>query len=98
LQSDGGCQPASSYAAFVSRADRREWVDIHAWDLRQPLPNIPIPLRAPDPDVVIPLQEIFTTTYERGRYFKVLRYDRSPPGPLNESDAQWAGEKVAGAR
>jgi hypothetical protein len=42
--------PAGDYLAFVSRAERRFFGDVYAWNIRQSLPVIPIPLLAPDPD------------------------------------------------
>ena len=35
---------------------------------RQPLPKVPIPLRAPDPDVILDLPSLVALGYERGRY------------------------------
>src|SRR5262249_46785753 len=43
--------PEGDYYAFVSRADRRPDCEIYHWPLRRPLPSIPVPLLAPDPDV-----------------------------------------------
>ena len=47
--------PAGDFFAFVSRADRRSKSDVYAWSVRDCLPNIPIPLRSPDPDVILEL-------------------------------------------
>lgn len=88
--------PETSYAVFVSRADRRESVDIFGWNLRDPLPSIPIPLRPPDADVVIPLGELFAVAYERGRYARALRYDQPPPTQLPQEDSEWARRRLDG--
>jgi hypothetical protein len=37
--------PDGDYFAFVSRANKRPNCDVYAWELRQPLPTIPIPLK-----------------------------------------------------
>jgi hypothetical protein len=47
--------PIGDYYAFVFRGDRRPNVDVYAWNIRQPLPQIPIPLTAPDADVMLDL-------------------------------------------
>jgi hypothetical protein len=52
---------------------------VYAWTLRQPLPAIPIPLLAPDPDAWVDLAAVFRTTYERGRYARSLDYQAPPP-------------------
>ena len=44
--------PEGHYYAFVSRAERRFLSDTYAWTIRDPLPSIPIPLKAPDPDIL----------------------------------------------
>ncbi len=84
--------PAGDYFAFVSRADRRLKSDVYAWSVRHHLPGIPIPLRAPDPDVVLELPAIFAVAYERGRYARALDYDAPLDLPLAASDRAWAEE------
>jgi hypothetical protein len=53
---------------------------------------IPVPLRAPDRDVVLNLAALVGQTYERGRYANALRYGGPPPVPLSSEDAVWAEE------
>lgn len=89
-----GNLPPGDYYAFLSRADRRFDCDVYAWPLRRPLPTLPVPLRAPDPDVMIDFQALFTTTYDRGRYARSLAYDRPPAGLLNHPDRHWAEERA----
>jgi hypothetical protein len=36
--------------------------------VRDRLPLLPIPLKAPDPDIVVDLGEIYATAFSRGRY------------------------------
>ena len=48
--------PPGDFFVFVSRAERRPKCDVYGWSVRQALPRIPIPLLAPDPDVVLDLQ------------------------------------------
>lgn len=93
--------PPGDCYAFVCRVDRRRAgdhmppADVYAWSLRDKLPTIPIPLRAPDPDVPLDLAAAFATTYERGRYARVLRYDRPPEVAVDEATAQWLAERAA---
>ena len=88
--------PGGDYYVFVARDDRRPYADVYAWRLRDPLPtNIPIPLRAPDADVVLDLAGLFAQTYERGRYAGELRYGDPPRAPLPPEDARWAAEVAA---
>jgi hypothetical protein len=58
------------------------------------LPKIPIPLEDPDPDVFLGLAEVFALAYQRGRYARLINYDRPLDLPLHPRDKDWA-EKVA---
>ena len=88
--------PPGDYFAFVSRADNRPNCEVYPWSIRDPLPVIPIPLRAPDADVTIDLEKVFKATYERGRYGRSLSYGQPPPVPLTEDNARWATALSAG--
>lgn len=87
--------PPADYYAFIARGDRRPQCDVFHWSVRQPLPVIPIPLLAPDPDLQLNLQELFTTTYERGRYRRSLKYSAPPLTPLADADLQSAAATAA---
>lgn len=84
--------PAGDYYVFVSRTEQRPRADVYSWSIRDPLPTIPIPLIAPDPDMLLNLAEIFTTVYERGRYDRSIDYRAPLPLPLGTSDRIWAEE------
>ena len=84
--------PRGDYYAFVTRRDRRPHVDIYGWSIRQALPVIPIPLKAPDPDVTTDLAAVFQTAYERGRYARALSYAKAVPSGLSTQDVTWARE------
>lgn len=82
--------PRGHYYAFVTRDDKRPMVDVYSWGLRDRLPTIPVPLRAPDPDVPLDLAALFAMTYDRGRYVRSLRYGTLPQVTLEQDDSQWA--------
>lgn len=64
--------PKADYYAIISRLEERFRCRVYAWTADQCLPRIPIPLRRPDPDVVIDLQSVYEITFTRGRYAKSL--------------------------
>jgi len=70
--------PPGDYFALISRAERRFDCDVYAWRAEEGLPELPIPLRAPDADILVALGEVFSVAYERGRYARSLSY-ASPP-------------------
>jgi hypothetical protein len=84
--------PPGDYYANIFRGDRKPEVDVVRWKLRDKLPTIPIPLRAPDRDVPLNLGEAVHTAYERGRYDRKLRYARPLDPPLDDQDAKWVEE------
>ena len=89
--------PSGDYFAFVTRADRLPAVDVYAWSVRRPLPTIPVPLLAPDPDVPLDLALMARYVYDRGRLGQLLDYGRSPPAALSDADRTWAAELATGA-
>lgn len=84
--------PAGDYYTIVSRAPRPTHRAVYAWSVRRALPTIPVPLKLPDPDVPLDLAAAFAAAYDRGRYHRRLRYNSSPPAPLQEADRPWAAD------
>ena len=82
--------PSADYYALISRAEDRPNCEVYHWALRDPLPTIPIPLRAPDADIPIDLGKVFRDTYERGRYACSLLLHAAACRSLSRKDAQWA--------
>jgi hypothetical protein len=82
--------PPGDYLAIVARAHRRPDGEVCAWSVRSPLPEVPLPLQAPDPDVLVDLQGAFCNAYEGARYERRIDYDRPLQAPLAEVDRQWA--------
>jgi hypothetical protein len=57
--------------------------------VRQPLPVIGIPLRAPDADVPLDLGTVLRAAYDRGAYDLSIDYRQDPDPPLSSGDAAW---------
>ncbi len=89
--------PPGDYFALVARAEKRPNCEVYSWRLEDRLPSIPIPLRDPDADVVVDLPSIFSCAYERGRYPRILKYDREPVIDLGGQRQAWARE-IAGSQ
>lgn len=83
---------AGHYFAVVARGPNLPTAEVYAWTLRDRVPPIPIPLRAPDPDVLIDVQELVDRIYDLGRYGRTLRHDLPLPEgvPLHPEDRAWA--------
>jgi hypothetical protein len=83
--------PVCDYCILVSRVEERPEAGFWPLSLRDPLPAVPIPLRAPSGDVTLPLQEILHLVYDRA-YYKDYIYQGVPNPPLSDADAMWASE------
>jgi hypothetical protein len=87
--------PPCDYCVLVSRSQERPKVGLWPIGLRERLPVIPIPLRAPDPDARLDLQLALDRVYDAARYGKRI-YRRSPEPPLSPEDAAWASALLGG--
>jgi hypothetical protein len=90
----GKTLPPGDFYAIVSRAADRASGDVYAWSIRRPLPAIPIPLEKPDPDILLDLAELFALAYQRGRYARLINYNKPLKLPLRSEDREWA-ESIA---
>jgi hypothetical protein len=86
----------STYRIMVSRYTPRPQVDLWPLDLRDRLPVIPIPLKRPDPDARLDLQEALDRVYDSARYATYL-YDTEPEPPLTAEDLTWARQYLPSA-
>ena len=88
--------PSGDYFAFVSRSQYRPDSEVYAWTIHDCLPSIPIPLLAGTPDVVLDLAAVFATTYERGRYARLIDC-ASLPSVLRKPEDRAGPKKQCGA-
>jgi len=86
--------PACDYYALVSRTEQRWRAGLWPIRLRERLPVIRIPLRAPDPDVRLDLQHMLDRVYDAARYQGYI-YDGAPSLPLSPDDAAWAEQLIS---
>jgi hypothetical protein len=80
----------SDYRFLVSRATDRTKARYWPVSVRQPLPAIAIPLRDPDPDVILDLGPVLNATYDNGAYDLSIDYRKKPEPPRGREDAAWA--------
>ena len=69
--------PPADYYAFVARGNCRPRAEVYFWTLKQSLPSVPIPLRGDDPDVLVDLQAVLNTVYDRAGYDYSLGYEHA---------------------
>jgi hypothetical protein len=81
--------PDAPYFVLLSRAEERPLTEVWPIALDAPLPTVPIPLLAGDPDVLLDLQTAFTAAYDVPGYDLIIDYTQPPDVPLSEANAAW---------
>jgi hypothetical protein len=89
--------PPGDYFAYVFRADNRESCDVYAWSIRRTLPEIPIPLSPPDPDLRLDLAAVVSRAYDQGRYERLIRYAKPLDLPMHAEVQGWLRTVVSPA-
>jgi hypothetical protein len=92
-----GDLPPCDYYALVSRAEDRPRSGLWPLRIRDALPVLPVPLRAPDGEVVLDLKKALDRVYDAAGYEKYV-YAEEPSPELSPEDAEWARGIVARAR
>ena len=82
--------PNSPYTLLVARAQSL-FHRCNVWpaSFQRPLPEIPIPLDAPDADIPLRLQPMIEAIYQRSRYGRSLDYSKPLKPPLRGAEAAW---------
>jgi hypothetical protein len=88
--------PECEYYLMVSRMEHRPHAEIWPVRLRKRLPAVPIPLRAPDGDAQLDMQEVLHRVYDAARYQTYI-YLGQPQPRLGGEDVTWARQFVPAA-
>jgi Protein of unknown function (DUF4058) len=80
----------SNYRILVSRRERRPIADLYIFNLPDPIPAFPLPLRPGDAEPIVDLQTLLNAVYDRAAYDFRIDYTATPIPPLSEADAAWA--------
>lgn len=85
----GQVQP-THYRIVVSRSEQRPRADLYGFNLPEPIPKFPLPLKPEDQEPLVDLQAIVAGVCERAGYDERLDYRQSvPPPALSEAEQQW---------
>ena len=87
-------RPECDYSVMVSLAEKRPAADFWPVKLRERLPVIPIPLRAPDTAAQVDLQAALHRAYD-GPGYEHFIYSGEPEPPLSADDADWARQLIS---
>jgi hypothetical protein len=81
--------PQQPYFVLVSRVEQRPLTEVWPIALEQPLPTIPVPLKAGDPDVPLDLQLALKNVYDSTLYDEMIDYQEHPDAPLTLDESAW---------
>ena len=91
--------PPAPYYVTLGRARNRPRVHVWPIQLQDRLPRLPVPLVAPDPDVVLDLGAVVRDVYERGAYSRRINYTQPvPPPDLTAEEQTWVDTLLAAYR
>lgn len=85
----------ADYYILSSPADRRPTSSVWAFDVRDPIPVIPVPVRAGVDPIPLDLRACLDTAYDNGHYDEKLDYSLPPVPALRPADADWAATLFA---
>ena len=81
---------AATYRILVSRSACRPRADLYEFTLREAIPEFPLPLQAPEEQVILGLQPLVNGIYERSGYGLRVDYQTPvPPPALSAADQAW---------
>jgi hypothetical protein len=86
--------PPGDYYAIVSRWEQRRECEVYAWAGDRVLPEVPVPLSRPDPDIPLDLAASLRRAYDAGFYESAIDYTQPPPGVPDAERAWIASRRV----
>ncbi len=84
-------RPPRDDSVMISRVEKRRLADFRPIPLRDRLPTIPIPLRAPDAAVGVDLREALHRAYDGPGYEHFIHRGQPEPA-LSPEQAAWANQ------
>lgn len=89
---------ASDYRIVISRAHYRPKADVYLFGIRNPIPDLPVPLRYGEAEPLLLFNRLLHTIYEEGSYDLAIDYTQPPAPPLSAEQWQWAQGMIEQAR
>ena len=86
--------PDSPYTVLVARARKFDLCRVWPVYFQMRSPSIPIPLLKPDPDLLLDLQPMIDSIYQRSRYERSIDYRRPLAPPLDAAETLWLEKQL----
>jgi hypothetical protein len=85
--------PKSPYYLLVGRQSHVPSCRVWPAYFDRPLPEIPVPLAGPDPDIPLALQPMIQAVYDRSRYARRIDYAKPLVPALSAKEAAWLAQR-----
>ncbi|MBD0261558.1 MAG: DUF4058 family protein [Tolypothrix sp. Co-bin9] len=82
----------TDYRILVSRASKRPKADLYAFNLPNPIPSFPLPLREGDTEPLLEIQTLISELYNEGNYDLVIDYAQEPVPAMSVKSLAWVDE------
>lgn len=84
----------SHYRILICRGDRCPVAELYRFNLQQPIPPVPVPLIANEPEPILDLQPLLQRVYQKGRYHLAINYQHPPVTPATADEAVWMADQL----
>lgn len=88
-------QVKTHYRILVSASVNRPRASLYAFNLQEPIPAFPLPLREGESEPIINLQGLLGDIYDQSGYDLVIDYNEEPVPPLEQDDAVWLANWIS---
>jgi hypothetical protein len=82
----------TDYRILVSHASKRPKADLYPFNLQNPVPSFPLPLREDDKEPLLEIQTLIEELYDEGNYDLVIDYTQQPVPVISGENAIWIDE------
>lgn len=82
------------YRILVSRGSLRPEADLYAFELKDPIPAFPVPLRQGEAEPSIDLQRLLDEVYARARFDLAIDYSQISLLSLSDAERDWVIERL----
>lgn len=80
---------STPYRILVSASATRPQASLYGFNLPDPIPPFPLPLRSGESEPILALQPLLNTIYDQSGYDLVIDYQTDPIPPLAPAEARW---------
>jgi hypothetical protein len=84
----------TDYRLLVSRANDRPLTQLYGFNIEQPIPLIPVPLKIGEQDLDLNLKLLLDEIYAQARYARRIDYQTAPVPPLRDMSQAWAIDRI----